>query len=92
MRTLDDIRSDLAAARRAAKQTDNALKANCGRAPWEPLIEAHRLACEERRRLERELREALAGAEVPPARKSGLCQRPGSDLPEVCQTVSSRIA
>ena len=92
MRTLEDIQTELGAARRAAKRTDNALKANCGRAPWGPLIEAHRLACEKRRKLESELREATRATSVPPARKSGLCQRPGSDLPEVCQNVSSRIA
>lgn len=96
MRTVDDIRSEIGEARRAEKRTDNALKTMRSRHPgiedsdprWDVAIAAHRGACEARRVLERELR----GTQVPPARKSGLCQRPGSDLPEVCQSVSRRIA
>lgn len=96
MRDIETIKSELGAARRAAKQTDDALKANCGREPWEPLIEAHRVANGARGALERELREATKrereGAAIPAARESGVCHGPGSDLPEVCQNVSSRIA
>lgn len=96
MRTLEDIQTELGAARRAAKQTDNALKTMRSRHPgiedsdprWGEAIEAHRLAGEKRSALERELR----GTKVPPARKSGLCHRRGSDLPEVCQSVSRAIA